>query len=142
MTMHARWLQLEAAVYLLAARFAIRVIPFRWLTRLFERPPRGPGIQGSARAAARQEVRRAIVRTSPRLPGRTMCFPQAVAAQAMLRRRGVGTVIFCGAASARRDGLSVHVWCKDGDIGVTGYPVGRQFTELVRYPAINHEEMR
>ena len=135
MTVRAWRLQLEAATYLVAARMAVRLLPFRWLTPLFERAPRRPELEGTARAVARSEVRRAIFNAARRLPGDTVCFPKAVAAQAMLRRRGVGTVLYCGASISSPDGLTAHVWVQDGEVGVSGFNASKGYSALARFPA-------
>jgi Transglutaminase-like superfamily len=130
-----RRLQLEAAAYLLAARAAVRIVPFRWLCRLVERPLRPTELRGDARSDARAEVRRAIRRANRRLPGTTVCFPWAIAAHEMLRRRGVPTVMYCGAATSSATGLTAHVWLQDGDVGVAGYQASRGYLTLARFPA-------
>jgi hypothetical protein len=128
-----RQVRLEAAAYLLAARVAVRIVPFRWLVRLFERAPRKPEPHGNARAEQRRGVRHAVHGASQRLPGETVCFPKAVAAQAMLRRRGMRTTICCGASTAAGDGLTAHVWLEDGEHAVTGARARDDYLPLARY---------
>ena len=48
-----------------------------------------------------------------------MCFQQGLAAQLMLRRRGIPSVLYYGAAQDG-SGLHAHVWVRDGDIDVIG----------------------
>jgi hypothetical protein len=132
MSARERLVSFEAAAYLLAARAAVRVVPFRGLIRLFERAPRKPELQGEARAERRAEVRLAVHRAAQRLPGETACFPKAVAAQAMLRRRGMLTTICCGASSAE-EGLTAHVWLEDGEHPVTGARAREGYLPLARY---------
>jgi hypothetical protein len=126
--------RIEAFAYLLAARIALRVLPFRWLTPIFEREPRVPELEGPERDEVRAEVRRAIHRTARLLPG-TACFPKAIAAQAMLRRRAVATTLYCGAARIPGEGLVTHVWLQDGDVGVAGHRVSRDYEPLAQYSA-------
>jgi hypothetical protein len=125
--------QFEAAAYLAVARLAIRTIPFRWLVRFFERPVRTPELDGTARAAAREEVRAAIRGAGKRLPGGAVCFPRAFAAQAMLRRRGVSTTLYCGARRFPRRGLRAHVWLADGEHPVTGVHASAGHVPLAQY---------
>ena len=129
-----RWLLIEAALWLLAARLALRVLPFRWLARLFERPPKGPEVVRAERARLRKEVRWAIHMATRQLPGRVVCFPRAVTAQVMLRRRGVGTTLYYGAATEAEGGLTTHVWVQDGAEGVIGHLMARGYQTLARYP--------
>lgn len=130
---HERRLAAEAALLLAGARLAIAIVPFARLSRLFMRPASGPELEGAERAAARAAVRRALHRGARRLPGQTVCFPRAVAAQAMLRRRGVSTVLYCGAARAPETGLAAHVWLADGDEGIVGQRAAAGRAVLARY---------
>lgn len=125
--------QLEAAAYLLAARLAVRTISFRRLVAFFERPIRKPELTGTTRAEARDEVRLAIRRASTRMPGEWVCFPRALAAGEMLRRRGLSTDLYCGASTSPEAGLTAHVWLQDGAVGVTGQRVSQRYHALARY---------
>lgn len=129
---HSLRLRWEAAGTLLAARLAIRFVPFRWLVRLFEWPPWAPELEGYERDRVRAEVRNAVYHAARRLPG-TVCYPQAVAAQMMLRRRGVSTTLYCGAASMSGVGLSAHVWLQDGEHGVAGKSASHRYQALARF---------
>jgi hypothetical protein len=115
-----RWLLVEAYISLLAARWAIRVIPFRRLTWFFVRTAARPEATGAERARLIRRVRQAIYTVSRRQPELLVCFPRAAAAQAMLRRRGVSTTLYYGATSLGGRGLVAHVWLQDGDSGVIG----------------------
>src|SRR5436190_17524848 len=115
-----RWVLIEARVYLLAARLAIRLLPFRRLTVFFERPAARPEKTGGERAQSIKDVRWAIWTATRHQRERVVCFPRAIAAQAMLRRRGVSTTLYYGAASKADKGLSAHVWVQDGETDVVG----------------------
>lgn len=135
--------ELEATVLLTLARLAIRTVPFRWLERWLERPMCAPELRGAARRQARRDVRAAIWAASRRLPGRTVCFPRAVAAQAMLRRRGVGVVVYYGAASVSPSGrLRAHVWVKDGRTPVIGVRASSGYPALASYPGTSQPSHR
>jgi hypothetical protein len=131
-----RWLLIEAALWLLAARLALRVLPFRWLAKFFERPPKAPEVVGAERERLREEVRWAIHRATRQLPGKTVCFPRAITAQVMLRRRGMGTTLYYGAAKVPGQGLMTHVWVQDGNEGVIGHLMARGYHTLARYPEV------
>ena len=66
---------------------------------------------------------------------RIVCFPRAVAAQAMLRRRGVSTTLYYGATSQTDKGLSAHVWVQDGETDVVGKRSAAGVKVLARYPS-------
>lgn len=126
----------EAVVYLLAARVALAIFPFRRLTGLFERSSRRPELTGDARLRARGEVCSAIRRVRHGSLVRTTCLHRAIAAQAMLRRRGVSTTLYYGAATLPEQGLTAHAWVQDGEAGVVGKieALREQYHVLARYP--------
>ena len=134
-TASRRWLLIEARLNLLAARLAIRLLPFRRLTAFFERPAARPEQSGAARAQLIKEVRWAIWTATRHQRERIVCFPRAIAAQAMLRRRGVSTTLYYGAASQAGQGLSAHVWVQDGEAEVVGKRSAAGVKVLARYPA-------
>src|SRR5262245_4941243 len=92
-----RTLAIEATFYLLAACIALQLLPFRVLEWFFEHQPQRPEITGPARTKVREEVRWAMNFASFRLQIRATCFARAIAAQCMLRWRGMGTILYLGA---------------------------------------------
>jgi hypothetical protein len=64
-----------------------------------------------------------------------MCFEQGLASQLMLRRRGVPSVLYFGAAPDSRDGLAAHVWVRDGEIDVIGGETAASFRVLATFPS-------
>ncbi|MCL4832994.1 MAG: lasso peptide biosynthesis B2 protein [Caldilineaceae bacterium] len=129
----------EATVYLLTARCALGIVPFRHLTRWMERRPRQPELTGPDRQRAVQEVRRVIFQIWHRSPLPTTCLHRAIAAQSMLRRRGVGTTLYYGAATRPVGKLKTHAWVQDGSEGVVGHLIARQdgYQVLACYPAMH-----
>jgi hypothetical protein len=63
-----------------------------------------------------------------------VCFQQGLAAQLMLRRRGVPSVLYYGAAPNDGSGLSAHVWVRDGDVGVIGDEIASRYAQLAAFP--------
>ncbi|MDX9956791.1 MAG: lasso peptide biosynthesis B2 protein [Anaerolineae bacterium] len=129
-----RTLLIEAAMYLLLARLALHVLPFRRIAAWLNRPPRRTELAGEGRERIRKEVIWAIEQAAKQLPGETVCFPRALAAQAMLRRRGISTTLYYGAATLPERGLTAHVWVQDGDEGVVGHREAGSYHVLARYP--------
>jgi hypothetical protein len=128
------WLLLETLFYLCAARLALRILPFRWLVWWFQRPVDRPELTGEARQAAIKKVRLAVHHTNRRLKLNAVCFPRSIAAQTMLRRRGVSTTLYYGAATLPDQGkLTAHVWLQDGDVGIVAHENSSQFHILARY---------
>lgn len=127
----------EAALCLGLARIALRLLAFRQLVRYFELPLRQSEATGMDRTLLRNEVKWAIFTVKRYLPYQTTCFHRAIAAQAMLRRRRIGAVVYYGAATLPEKGLSAHVWVRDGDEAVVGCLAAKGYHILARYPERN-----
>jgi hypothetical protein len=63
-----------------------------------------------------------------------LCFQQGIAAQLMLRRRGIPSVLFYGAAQDELAGLFAHVWVRDRDVNVVGGEIAHRFAMLATFP--------
>jgi hypothetical protein len=68
-----------------------------------------------------------------------MCFQQGLAAQLMLRRRGIPSVLYYGAAQDDRSGLYAHVWVRDGDVDVIGGEIADRFAILAAFPPVDSD---
>lgn len=123
---------LEAAAALTFASAAIALLPFRTVVRLTGRNDRhGTGSKGEEGIAA--EVRLAVKRASRRLPWRTVCFQEGLAAHWMLRRRGLGSRLHYGLKQT--DGkLEAHVWVTLAGESVVGGAQAPEFAEVAAYP--------
>lgn len=62
----------------------------------------------------------AIPRVAARLPWRSDCLVQALAARSWLARQGVATSLVMGVRKDRPDDLAAHAWLMAGDQVVTG----------------------
>ncbi len=128
----------EAVAYLLAARLALIFIPFPVLARRlgsFVAPsdPRArevQNIQSQDYAQIAEEVGWAVTRAARYLPFKAVCLPQAMAAQVMLKRRGIRSVMHFGAAKGTDKPLDAHAWLDAAGVEVTGYPVAANFAEI------------
>jgi hypothetical protein len=129
-------LLLEAAFFLILARMAIRFIPFRMLEYFFNRLPAHPELRGKNRDNVRTLVVQAIERASQILPGETVCFPRGMVAQAMLRWRKIGVILYYGATGQQGGSLKSHVWVKDGEIAVVGCRESSAYKVIAYYPNI------
>ena len=67
------------------------------------------------------------------VPFRAMCFEQALAARAMLDRRGIAAIIRYGVAPGPGGGMLAHAWTDAAGQPITGYPVRRAFQEIARF---------
>ena len=128
-----RLLLLDAIRWLAIANIAIAVLPFRVIGLLASRPIRRP-LPRHVRLNKVQRIRWAIMATAARVPWRALCFQQGLAAQLMLRRRGIPSVLYYGAAQDDRSGLYAHVWVRDGDVDVIGGEVADRFAILATFP--------
>ena len=133
-----RLLLAEAVVGLLAARLALIFVSFPRLVRRFGAfvAPTDPRAF-NARApftddqiCIANEVSWAVARAARFVPFKAVCLPQAMAAHAMLKRRGVTSVMHFGAARGRTKPLDAHAWLDAAGVEVTGYPVEERFAEI------------
>jgi hypothetical protein len=124
-------LALEAATHLIGARVALVLLPFRriatWTAR--EMPERRRTDAERCRAIA--DVRWAVAAAAARLPG-IVCFPRALAAQQMLRRRGIASTLTYGART-RGEALDAHVWITADGEGIVGSETAGDYRVLAVY---------
>ena len=52
----------------------------------------------------------------------------------MLRRRGVPSFLYFGAAPDDKRGLIAHVWVRDGDVDIVGGEETSRFAVLATFP--------
>ena len=76
---------------------------------------------------------RALKAWNRRLPWRTMCFEQGLAAMRILRARGHLATLHYGARGTGET-LEAHVWVTSGDVPVAGCEEAGEFRELERFP--------
>src|SRR5690606_28371979 len=92
-----RLMLVEAAVGLLLARLALVFVPFPKLARRLGEfvPPTDPRAvrmrepHDAAQTVLAERVGWAVTRAARHVPFKAVCLPQAMAAQVMLKRRGV-----------------------------------------------------
>lgn len=132
-TSRERWLLAEAVGALAVASFLIAVVPFRKVASLVRLPETTPPDQRTQleRIGA---VRWAVAASARRVPWRAKCIEQGFAAQWMLRRRGVPSVLHYGVAK-RDEGLAAHVWVRSGASDVIGCENSAEFAEVAQFPA-------
>jgi hypothetical protein len=132
-----RLLLSQAALWLGIAGLSIAVLPFRSVGLLAARPIRRQELARQARRNNVQRIRWAITRAAARVPWRAKCFEQGLAAQLMLRRRGIPAVLYYGAKQDEQNGLNAHVWVRDGDVDVIGGEIAGDFAILATFPPQN-----
>lgn len=137
-----RALAVETALRLLLALLLTRFVPARYWWRFLdtaEAPPRGQEAvrRGACDSNASREVARAVEKVALHAPFRARCLQQAMAAQWMLRRRGVPSVLVFGVrrgADAERP-LDFHAWLTVGGECVVG---GREVGSFKAFPALGN----
>jgi Transglutaminase-like superfamily len=106
----------EAALLLGFARLLVLTMPFRLLARWLERAP----ARGVGDAMLLGRVRRAVTTAARNVPWNAVCLPQAMAAKAMLARRGCGSSLRIGAGFDAQGKLIAHAWLVVGATVVVG----------------------
>lgn len=131
-----RWLVAEAAVLLVVVRLAIAGVPFSILrraldraVRLFGRHAAGTSVSSVTRLAW------AVAAVAPRLPFRSTCLVEALAIDAMLRRRGHASEIRIGVRPPSGGALAGHAWVEHDGIVVFG-----ALQELADYAVLSAPE--
>ena len=121
----------EATVVLVVARLAVRFLPAAWILAWARRAPRHANrfVVTEATGWVRWAVE--TVAEKPRM--QAACLPRALAAQAMLRRRGLASRLCLGVAR-EGEGLSAHAWLELGqDMIIMGEAQAVRFTRLVEF---------
>jgi len=136
-----RLLLAEAIWALAAARFRLATQPFPRIARElggFTTPAlaragadRAPSAEDQATAA---KIGWAVTRAARHVPFGAVCLPQAMAAKAMLARRGIASVMHFGTMRGETLSLAAHAWLDAAGVEVTGYPVEARFTEIACIP--------
>ena len=110
---------IESAAALCAASLAVKLLPFSWAIRLGSRPTGLPYSNSSTEVIS--TVRWAIDAGARRLPWNIVCIQRGLAAQWMLRRRGIDARLHYGLATDAESALMAHVWVDaSGEILVGG----------------------
>jgi hypothetical protein len=106
----------EALAYLAGARVAVVALPFHILARRLGARQAETLTTGPLDPASRR-VGWAIAAAARRTPWRSECLEQAIAAKAMLKRRGIEGTLYLGVAQHPSE---AHAWLRVGDRNVTG----------------------
>jgi hypothetical protein len=127
-------LLLEASLLLLVSRAVLRLMPFRWIARAVSRSPAARKLDDATARALVERVRWAVRASARNGIGSAVCFPQGIAAQVMLARRGVPSTLHYGVANSPTHALEAHVWVRAGPLDVVGCEGADRFTLLVSFP--------
>jgi hypothetical protein len=120
-----RWLALEAAWYLVGARF-LTIAPPRLYTRALGRLDGPDEAAEQPVAALAEEVGAIVARVADCLPFRARCLHQSIAVRRMLLKRGVKVSVYLGVSRHREDrnaperGRAAHAWVEAGGRIISG----------------------
>ena len=130
-----RWLELSsprrralvrAVAELLRARIVFACVPAQALIRDLEARSTADAGPGLTLTDGRVELLAWSIRAAaPRVPWRSDCLIQVLAAERVLRRWGLAPRFYLGVENDRERGFSAHVWLEHGGMIVTGGPVDR-----------------
>jgi len=88
----------------------------------------------AATPAQARAIERAVAAWGRRVPWRAVCFQQGLAAQLMLRRRGLVAALYYGAARDETGQLIAHVWVRSGAVDVIGCEGAERYGLLAVFP--------
>jgi hypothetical protein len=124
-------LLIEAAYELALASASVALLPFRRAIVRGSTPL--PAAHG--RSATIETLVWAVEAAARRLPWRTVCIEQGLAAQRMLRRRGIDARLHYGARNDHSASkLEAHVWVTVDEVPVIGASEAARFAAIATYP--------
>jgi len=124
------WLLLfKAFCLLLAAKAALRWLPVKKVIGWKQRPLKR---HGDSSEDEMLRVRHAVLVVARYSPLRFVCFPQCLAASALLRGKGIESRLHYGVARAD-DKLVTHTWLEAGGQIVIGGEVAADYSTLAVY---------
>ena len=124
-----RFLVGEAMLMLAFARLIVLIVPFRFVAPWLSRAPQA----SSSDMVLLGRVRKAMIVATRNVPWNAVCLPQAMAAKAMLARRGCGSSFHLGANLDSQGKLIAHAWLAAGGMVVVGAAGISNVTPLARF---------
>ena len=126
-------LLVKTFLLLLAARVALRCVPVRRIIAWKQRPVT-PDVKLNPmrESEQRQLVRWAVLVAVRYSPLEFVCFPQCLAASALLRGRGIKSRLHYG-VTREQDKLVTHTWLEAGGETLIGGEVSDAFSTLAVY---------
>jgi len=117
-----KWLVAKTVVLLGITRLMLNTYSWQRLQKVLgaqmqETPAQVP----SEHEAFAKRIRWAVTGVSPHLPFRSDCFPQALTTKMLLKRAGIPSTLYMGAAFKPDEAaLGAHVWLRCGETFVGG----------------------
>jgi len=131
-------LPFETLLWLVVARWHLRVTPFNRISASLSRVPSTPANIDSAAVRRALRVGRMVTRLARMMPFQAKCLVQAIATHALLFRRGLPSVVHFGvdAASSRHTlggSFAAHAWVTLAGQPVVGGAGVDGHTEIARF---------
>lgn len=121
----------EAFLALTLARIIVFVLSFRIVSRSLGEHMKESGMMTDDVSARKSMlVGQAIRSAANNTPWQSVCLPQAIAGQWMLRRRNIPATVYFGVMKSpgSTDNLTAHAWLRCGPRIITGADGHLQFT--------------
>lgn len=131
-----QWLVIQVYILLGITRLLINTLPFPRLERLLgERMVETTATVPLAELRQARKIAWAVRAVSPYTPWTSNCFPQALTAKILLRRRGILATLYMGAAFKKEEpsALEGHAWLRCGPMFVTGGDGSKHFGAVAAF---------
>ena len=126
---------LEALATQLWVGLMLKVIPFRWIPRVFSSRQSAVGSQQSNAGGQLPEgiemYRDAIQRAGRVSPWKNRCLVSSLAGRCMLRRRKIPSQLSLGVKSGAGERITAHAWLASGGIEIV--EKSGDYTEMYRF---------
>jgi len=122
--LHEKLLFCEALFFQLWVGFLLKIIPLRWIPRLFA----GKGKMQKAESESLSDpehatlnlIKTAVQRSGPHSMWKNKCLIQSLAARRMLNRRNIPSQLSLGMGKDTSGRTVAHAWLSSGEVEVTG----------------------
>jgi hypothetical protein len=112
LTLREQMLFLEALLLHLWTGLLLKIIPFRWIQRVFS--SRKSKVE-SRKSGEIELIRNAIQRAGRVSPWRNRCLVSSLVGRCMLRRRKISSQLYLGVAKNPEGNTIAHAWLKVGE---------------------------
>ena len=126
-----RWLLIRASAWLGVARLYLAFTSFQQLSERLSNNV--PDIRVDPDPDFLRRVGFAVRVAAANVPWRSDCFPQAIAARMLLKRRGHASRIHLGVEKSGEGSIAGHAWLTCGDVVVVGGEDLDRYTEMHRF---------
>jgi hypothetical protein len=123
-----QWLLMRASVWLGVARLRLALTSFHQLSERLSND--APDTCADPDPDFLLRVGVAVRAAANNVPWRSDCFPQAIAARMLLKRRGHASTIHLGVEKCGEGSIAGHAWLTCGDVVVVGGEDLDRYTEM------------